>query len=166
MPKLLPTDARRIGDVIAPFVKDGVFTADFYMVDRVGAMKGASVAEYQHAHLILGAGGWENLHTHVLMADEPGKLWHESMTTSADCGWNPRGQSYYWVPQLNDQQNAANWIACGRPRRNQFGAWGNNGVPIESDEYGTMSVDERVAAYGNTSPMYSARGGRGGKRRR
>ena len=125
------------GDVIAPYLSaDGkTFARDFYMKDRVSAMVGASVREYEEANVILSREGFDALETHVLGPDEPGRYWHEVITTSADAGWNPRGANYFWVEWIGDNQNAANWIACGRPRVNQYGEWADQGVPAELGEW-------------------------------
>ncbi len=123
------------GEVIAPYTDGTVFVRDLYQSGRVAAMVGASVREYLEANTILSRTGFDALETHVLGPDQPGKYWHEVMTTSGDIGWNPRGAAYYWVDHFDDQQNAANWIACGRPRRNQYGEWADQGVPVELGEW-------------------------------
>lgn len=161
MPQLLPTDPRRVGDVIAPYTRDGVFVEDFWMKDRVGAQKGASVKEYGQALITLGQSGTTDLHTHILGPDQPDKYWNEVMRTSGDLHWNPRWNSYFWNPDLDDQQNLANWISCGRPHQNQYGIWAGTGVPPELDEWRKMHATERWERYGNTIP-----GKRPHKRRR
>ena len=142
-PILLPLDERPIGDVIAPFTKDGYFIEDFWMMDRVGAQTGASVREYEQAHTILSYTGFENLHSHVLGPDLPNHYWNETMVSSGDLHWNPRWDSYYWNPDMNDQQNLANWEYCGRPHQNKYGVWVKNGVTPEMYEWQTMRASER-----------------------
>ena len=131
------------GDAIADYHDGTVFTRDFYQSGRVAAMVGASVREYLEANVILSRTGFDALETHVLGPDQPGKYWHEVMTTSGDIGWNPRGAAYRFIEYFDEQQNAANWIACGRPRKNAHGEWGAGGLPMDYIQWSWESVKTR-----------------------
>ena len=131
------------GEVIAPYTDGTVFVRDLYQSGRVAAMVGASVREYLEANTILSRTGFDALETHVLGPDQPGKYWHEVMTTSGDIGWNPRGAAYRFIEYFDEQQNAANWIACGRPRKNAHGEWGAGGLPMDYIQWSWESVKTR-----------------------
>lgn len=153
--QMLPYEAGPAGDVIAPYVQGGYFVKDFYMKDRIGAMAGASVKQYNEANIILAGTPYKE--THILGPEQPNKYWTEVMTTSADIGWNPLGEHYNWNPLLDDSQNAHFWFEAGRPHKNAYGEWGGLGVPIESEIYGRLSPKERLEKYPDGSPMGIAR---------
>lgn len=146
-----------VGDFVNPIIKDGIFIDNFYMQGRVSAMKGASAKEYQEANMTLGYLGTPYRETHVLGPDEPNKYWSQVIRTSGDLHWNPRWNTYAWSPYLTAQENAENWMRCGRPHKNQFGEWRDGGVTPEMQKYAQMNVFERQDVYGNTSPEQIAR---------
>ena len=168
-PELQPETEGALGDIIAPYLsEDGkTFAKDFWMVGRVGAMAGASVAEYNQANLILAGTGFDTeakpLHLHILGPETEGTYWHECMVTPGDNGWNPRGATYVWNEMFSDEQNNAVWVACGCPSTSIYGEWGDQGVPIELQEWRRLHPSQREP---NAIPLKGRvkgkfRGGRG-----
>lgn len=122
----IPFQPGVMSEVIAPYVDGGVFVEDFWMLDRVGAMVGASVIEYAQAN---GSVRFEPRHIRILGPDLDGAPWTEVMVSAADAGWMD-GSGYRWDPTRDPQGNAAAYIAAGCPTRNQHGEWGANGYPM------------------------------------
>src|SRR5574343_289265 len=84
--KLIPNVEGRSGDVIKPYLdaEGRFFAEDFWMVDRLAAMKGASVADYnQMQFMLIGfsssdpESGRKPLHFFVVGPDDPDKLPNE-----------------------------------------------------------------------------------------
>jgi hypothetical protein len=130
----LPADqrARLLGDVLAPYLSgDGkYFARDFWMKGLLGAMVGASVADYNQANIILGMlGGTKPRELAVVGPDVEGLPWNEVMTSPGTIGWNPLGASYAYNNQLSASDNYAAWIAAGAPKVNALGKWANGGLP-------------------------------------
>lgn len=106
------------------------FTSDFWMKHRVGAMVGASVADYNQATIVRGfMGGAEGAHNHIVGPDVEGLNWNAVMTSPGTNGWNPLGAEYKWDKAMGAQGNAAAWIRAGCPKYNQYGKWGTAGLP-------------------------------------
>ncbi len=129
----------QLNDIIAPYLTlDGAhFARDFYMVDRVGAMAGASVAEYFTWTFNLGVHGMFSqipAHNYVLKPDSENDAGVITSPGSPDCVdangdlWNPLGASYMYQPFLKNL-NFTLWIRAGCPKHNDFGDWANQGVP-------------------------------------
>lgn len=134
-PQLKPYVPGQAGDVIKPFLtEDGkFFKEDFWMLDRLGAQKGALVADYEWANIILGQGGFlsaRGAHNCVVGPDDPNVAWNGVMTSPGTIGWNPWGATYQYNPLLPSSANLHAWIASGCPKVNAFGDWGNNGLPL------------------------------------
>lgn len=124
---LMEEDNRPIDDVLAPFVENGVFIKDFWMKNRVGAMVGASVADYKAANAI--PYGKKPRHMAVVGPDVEGLNWNEVMTSPGTNGWIPAGATYQWNKNLTPDQNFDFWVASGAPKSNQFGRWATAGMP-------------------------------------
>lgn len=136
----LPYQPGMAGDVIKPYLDaDGkTFAKDFYMVNRLGAMAGALVDDYNHANLILGMdGAFAHLgaHSFVVGPDNPEVPWNSVLTspgTPAEFGgpgWNPLGASYQYNDLLKPPSNYNAWWMSGCPKRNAWGDWSNGGKP-------------------------------------
>lgn len=123
------------GDVIKPYLTPEAdkFARDFYMVGRLGAQAGATVADYEQALVLLGgplgslsALGAENF---VVGPDDPTVAWNGVMTSPGTIGWNPWGATYRYNPMLTASENRHAWIASGCPKSNAYGEWGSGGLP-------------------------------------
>lgn len=128
IPTLLP-----FGDMPKDLVDNEtqLFVKDFWMEGRVGAMVGASVADYNHATVILGWMGGIPRHLKVVGPDVEGLNWNEVMTSPGQNGWMPEGEEYQWDRNLDQGGNMQRWIAMGAPKKNKYGDWANNGLPLE-----------------------------------
>lgn len=128
MPQLLPFVAGP-GLIVSADYHDGkVFTKDFWMENRVGAMAGASIFDYASA--VAGIpGGSIPQHTRVVGPDLPDAGWIAVMTTTGDCGWVD-GSEYAFDPEQSDLANFNAWVAAGCPSKNAKGEWGAHGYPM------------------------------------
>ena len=148
IPVLQPYSPGAAGDVIKPFLSsDGlVFASDFWMVDRMGAQKGALVADYEMALVVLGSLGTlsaRGAHNVVVGPDDPSVAWNGVMTSPGTIGWNPRGATYAYDPFLPAAANYSAWLQSGCPKRNAQGDWANNGLPLAYVQETWKGVTER-----------------------
>lgn len=172
------------GEVIVPYLtEDGKhFARDFWVRNRLGAQKGASVKAYGEALVLLGAlgafgydgddpdtirdGNGRTIHNYVVGPDEPGKLWNELMTSPGTLGWNPLGAFYRYIGGPRDQAlNMIAWEQAGCPKQNAYGYWANDGLPEDVVAWGRMHPTERANV---PYPWpgyrgYTPRGRRGGR---
>lgn len=123
--KLMKNEDRLIGDIIAPFTKDGKFVQDFWMENRLGAMVGASTSDYEKANMRHGMLGSQMRHNYIVTGNEVNK-----MTTAGDNGWNPDGAEYRWVKGASEAANRKYWMNSGCPTKNRYGEWGPGGYPM------------------------------------
>jgi len=160
----IPGDA---GEVIKPYHDGTTFVTDFWMEDRVGAMKGALVSVYNEANLMLGgptgAAAARGADNYVVM---PGAFarWNEATSSPGTPvayggpGWIEDGAAYRYDYSEDQQFNAAIWIECGCPKANRYGSWANGGLPLNYVQWSWENPTER-----GDSPL--RRGRRGGRRR-
>ena len=154
------------GEVVAPYIEDGVFVRDFWQDDRVGAMKGALASVYEEVNLMLGgptgaaaARGAENF---VVMPG-PFDRWSDATTSPGTPeshggpGWNPLGATYRYDYSMDHPYNAAVWTDAGCPKANAYGSWANGGLPLAYVKWTWENPTTR-----GESPM--PRRGRGGRR--
>lgn len=136
----------QLGDVIKPYLaEDGKsFAKDFYMVNRLAAMVGASVDDYNKMNIMLGVGGFfgqpgdgrKPAHMFVVGPDDPDKLPNEVMTSPGTPvelggpGWEPRGAYYRYDPEYDAGTNFMSWVLAGAPKDNYLGSWANGGLPL------------------------------------
>lgn len=142
-----------------------LFVKDFWMKNRVGAMIGASVADYNQAQIILGwAHGEKPLHLYIVGPDVEGLTWNEVMTSPGSNGWMPEGEEYNWDKTIGHSGNFARWIAMGAPKSNKYGNWANNGLPLEYVQETWIHPSERNLE--QFKDKYGLGGGKGGGRNR
>lgn len=136
----IPSFDGMVGDIIKPFLSaDGkVFARDFYMVDRMAAMAGASIADYEQNLVRVGlvGRGMKPLHFYVVGPDHPDLLPNEVMTSPGTPeeyggpGWIAAGARYQYDGYYDEQTNAAAWLKAGAPKENVYGRW-NGPLPQE-----------------------------------
>lgn len=140
------------GEVVAPYIEDGVFVRDFWQDDRVGAMKGALAEVYEEVNLMLGgptgaaaARGADNF---VVMPG-PFERWNEATTSPGTPashggpGWIAAGATYRYDYHEDHAYNAAVWTECGCPKANDFGQWANGGLPLGYVQFTWENPDTR-----------------------
>ena len=129
----IPNVEGNAGDATKPYLsEDGkTFAEDFYMVDRVAAMAGASVEDYEQNVVRIGlvGRGMKPLHYFVVGPDHPDKLPNEVMTSPGTPeeyggpGWIAAGARYQYDGYYSEQVNAAAWLQAGAPKENAYGRW-------------------------------------------
>lgn len=129
----IPNVEGSAGDAIKPYLNvDGkTFAKDFYMIDRMAAMAGASVADYEQNLVRIGlmGRGMKPLHYYVVGPDHPDLLPNEVMTSPGTPeeyggpGWIAAGSRYQFDGYYDEQVNAAAWIKAGCPKENVYGRW-------------------------------------------
>ena len=129
----IPNVAGMVGDIIKPYLSaDGKsFEKDFYMVDRMAAMKGASVEDYEQNLIRTGlvGRGIKPLHFYVVGPDHSDLLPNEVMTSPGTPeeyggpGWIAAGARYQYDGWYGEQINAAAWLKAGAPKENVYGRW-------------------------------------------
>ena len=151
------------GEVVAPYIEDGVFVRDFWQDDRVGAMKGALASVYEEVNLMLGvtgaaaARGPEN----YVVKPGPFERWNEATTSPGTPvshggpGWIAAGAAYRYDYTQDHAYNAAVWTQAGCPKANEFGEWANGGLPLAYVEWTWANPASR-----GESPMPRRGGGR------
>ena len=122
----IPSQPGVMAEVVAPYCDGGVFIEDFWMMDRVGAMAGASLLEYAQAN---SAVRYEPRHVRILGPDVDNAAWPDAMVSAADAGWMD-GSGYQWEPGRTPAENLASYNAAGCPTKNQNGEWGAMGYPM------------------------------------
>lgn len=128
------------GNAIKPYLsEDGLtFAQDFWVSGFMGALKGASVKEYEYWLGLLGRGGFfgkpedgrKPPHLFVLESDSPDNL---GVMTSPGTpvehggpGWIPAGRNYQFDPTLKNL-NFIVWCRAGAPKKNDYGDWSQAG---------------------------------------
>lgn len=144
-----------MADIVAPYCDGGVFVEDFWMVDRIGAMAGASLLEYAQANVAV---RYNPRHVRILGPDIDGAPWTEAMVSAADAGWLD-GSTYQWDPDRTPGENAAAYNAAGCPSKNQYGEWGAWGYPMYYIKWAWEHPSTR-----GPSPLPRGSGNGGGRR--
>ena len=172
--KLIPNVEGRSGDVIKPYLdaEGRFFAEDFWMVDRLAAMKGASVADYnQMQFMLIGfsssdpESGRKPLHFFVVGPDDPDKLPNEVMSSPGTPvefggpGWEPRGERYYYDVHSPQRVNFQSWLLAGAPKENALGEWATGGLPQAYVEWTWLHPSVR-----GPSPLDVGKGGGRGRR--
>lgn len=152
MATLQPYADGQLGDIIKSYLTDDGdhFAQDFWMRDRMGAMAGASVAEYGKWNLDLAMRGAfgeiergrKPAHLFVLRPDDPSDAGVITSPGTPDCGWMPAGETYFYDPTLKGA-NFAIWCRAGAPRYNALGEWANNGLPLWYVEWSWQNPSSR-----------------------
>lgn len=153
-----PGDA---GSVIQPYHDGTTFTQDFWMEDRLGAMKGALVSVYNEANVrlgIMGAAAARGAENYVVKPG-PFERWNEALTSPGTNGWNPLGAAYRYDYTQDASFNRAMWLQAGCPKENVYGQWADGGLPLAYVQWSWENPTTR-----GDSPM-SGRGGYRGRHR-
>lgn len=123
---------------------DGKFvTADYWVENRFGVMKGSSVQVVNDYNVVMSAimsGSGIPFHMSVCI---PGTALGSCIATAADVGWMNRDD---WVWIKGDPGNYARWIRCGCPHFTSDGRRWAAGEPSDDSQW--VALYERMKELG------------------
>jgi hypothetical protein len=109
-----------------------VFTEDYWVLGRPGAMKGVLLEHYSQGQQIVSmlASGHIPLHLCVFIPEPPNTTWTLGLRSAGDPDVNWIDGSRY-RPLSPPGQNFPSWVAAGCPHNNQYGTYDGRGEVID-----------------------------------